>query len=189
MTSSTTVASLWNKLKAAALSLTVIALAVLSGCKPTDISTSAEDYYEDLTAFRALPQVDSTRLPEPVNIYPIASGNLSDVPPPPLEALELDATERLHHYIDTMAYLNGKKKFLQGYTVQVYTGLDRDMAYKAKEMVYKVLPEADPEISYEQPVYKVKVGWYRDKLIAERTYLTLKEQIPNTIVIPDRLSK
>lgn len=144
-----------------------------------------EAYYEDLSQYVEVPELDSTRLaadevagqaPEPVlQPGPAITGG--------------DITADLDRYVDTLASINAQNPYLQAYTVQVYTGNDREAAYAAKEKVYRVMPDAEPRVSYDQPNYKVKVGVYRERLQAEKVYLKLHRSIPATIVIPERISK
>lgn len=187
MTSKTIVASSWNNLKTVGALLLCSALLLISSCKPTQRTVEpVEPYYEDLSQYIASPELDSSRLPEtpaPVVSAPEGLGT----PAPAITGG--DVTADLNHYVDTLASINAQNPYLQVYTVQVYTGNDREQAYKAKEAVYRLMPDAEPRISYDQPNYKVKVGVYRERLDAEKVYLKLHRSIPATIVIPERIRK
>gem|GEM_PF-4059268 len=48
-------------------------------------------------------------------------------------------------------------------------------------------PESRPETKYEQPIYKVRVGEFGDRLEAQATYAELLEEFPDAAVIPSRI--
>lgn len=187
MISKTIAVSLWSKCCRIVPVAALLSLITLQACNPTKgITESKEDYYEDLTAYLAMPEVDSAQLAAGPIRRPAEPQAVPDGEP---ATFTHDVTAELQHYIDTVAAINSKNPYMSGYTVQVYTGSDRNEAYDAKEAVYMVMPDADPEVTYEQPVYKVKVGWYRERLEAERVYLQLHRKIASTIVIPERRRK
>ena len=187
MISKTTVVSLWSKLRGSLPLAIATVLIVTQACQPTGkVAQSQGDYYEDLTAYMAMPKVDSAQITDPSAVVIATPQTTPDGSQP--EFIH-DVTTELQNYIDTLSDIISKNPYLPGYWVQVYTGSNRDEAYDAKEAVYMLLPDADPEVTYEQPVYKVKVGWYRERLEAERVYLKLHRKIASTIVIPERKHK
>ena len=54
-------------------------------------------------------------------------------------------------------------------------------------MVYNILPDSRPETKYEQPIYRVRVGEFGDRLQAQNVYAELAEEFPGAIVIPSRI--
>jgi len=76
--------------------------------------------------------------------------------------------------------------YYSGFTVLVYSGVDRNEAFRTKETLSTVFPELNPEIQYQQPRYLVKVGSYGFKIEAQPAYYQLKTQFPAARIIQDR---
>lgn len=56
---------------------------------------------------------------------------------------------------------------LRGYRVQIFTGHDRDEAMRAKSLFIKYFPDVDNYLEYEEPNYKVRVGDFLSKGLAQ----------------------
>ena len=69
----------------------------------------------------------------------------------------------------------------------VYSGLDRDLAFKTQEKISMLFPDVKPAIQYEQPRYLVKVGKYAYKVEALKTYHLIKTEFPSARIIQDRI--
>lgn len=76
--------------------------------------------------------------------------------------------------------------YFNGFTVLVFSGVDRNEAFKIKDNLDLLFPELNPEMQYQQPRYLVKVGKYGFKIEAQSTYYKLKEQFPASRIIQDR---
>lgn len=76
--------------------------------------------------------------------------------------------------------------YFTGFTVLVYSGIDRNEAFKVKEELVTMYPELIPELQYQQPRYLVKVGTFGFKIEAQPIYYKLKPQFPATRIIQDR---
>lgn len=76
--------------------------------------------------------------------------------------------------------------YFSGFTVLVYSGVDRNEAFKNRDDLALAFPELSPEIQYEQPRYLVKVGQYGYKIEAQRAFSILKAQFPMARIIQDR---
>jgi hypothetical protein len=98
-----------------------------------------------------------------------------------------DISKEIEILIDTINSYSRKREFIMGFTVQVYTGRNREEAFKAKEIIYEITEEYDPEVSYIQPNFKVKIGKFLERIEARRLKESLKDDFPNAIVIPERL--
>ncbi|WP_277481445.1 SPOR domain-containing protein [Catalinimonas alkaloidigena] len=94
--------------------------------------------------------------------------------------------DSLNYFLDEVTDRNAENNSYQGYTVQVYTGNSREKANEAKNMVYGILPEASPTITFDPPNYKVKVGEFTDRLEAQPTYSSLKGNFPVVLIVPER---
>lgn len=76
--------------------------------------------------------------------------------------------------------------YYSGFTVLVYSGVDRNEAFRTKDALSTLFPELNPEMQYQQPRYLVKVGAYGFKIEAQPAYNQLKTQFPAARIIQDR---
>jgi len=76
--------------------------------------------------------------------------------------------------------------YYSGFTVLVYSGVDRNEAFKTKDALSLLFPDLSPEMQYQQPRYLVKVGTYGFKIEAQPVYYQLKTQFPASRIIQDR---
>ena len=83
---------------------------------------------------------------------------------------------------------NKSIKFTQGYRIQVYSGNSQDVAEKAKETVYRLDSNLEPEIIYFTPNFKVKVGNYYDRVEAYETLVKIRQAFPQALLLPERVS-
>ena len=103
----------------------------------------------------------------------------SDVP--------LHVNKRLDAILDTIAMRNKSVKFVNGFRIQIYVGNDRKSADDAKIYTYQKYPEIYPYLSYQQPIYKVKIGDFLSRMDAERYYSDIKDLYPSAMILPDRV--
>ena len=144
----------------------------------TKTTASAQSYSEDLTVFRppvianeSLEAIDNEQEP-------------AQIPQSP----EWDITYKLDSLLDSISVNNQKKKFIQGYTIQVYTGSSRKEANVAITDVYSILPGRKPKITYDLPNYKVKVGKFYHRLAAQRDFASIRRHYKNAILVPQQFS-
>jgi hypothetical protein len=151
----------------------------LIACKTAAPSTtSSGSFQDDLSVFRPTFKIEvkeeKTDSQEPVVI----------AYPEPINAVNA----RLTSYLDTLASNNKKVKYIDGYTILVYTGTNRDMAMQAKNDAYKLASKHRPDIQFKQPTYRVKVGRFADRLEAQKVYAKLRLQFENAIIIPEKVA-
>jgi hypothetical protein len=95
---------------------------------------------------------------------------------------ELDAVRA------TLAENNKLLRYAQGYRVQVYSGNSRDEANRLITQLRLSLDQDKPELVYDPPNYKVKVGDYFHKYEAYRLYVQLLPSYPAAIIVQDRIN-
>jgi len=78
--------------------------------------------------------------------------------------------------------------YLPGFTIQVYSGRSREAANRAKNAVYDILLDEKATVSYDQPMFRVKVGQYYTRLEAEKSFNLLRERFSQALVLPQRIS-
>jgi len=155
--------------------LLILTLSLGACASLTKTPNSKQDYTEDLTVFRP-PVVNSTEHPdseEPVEII---------IPEEP----EWDITYKLDSLLDSIAVNNQRQKYIQGYTIQVYTGSSRTDANDVRNEVFRILPGTRPKVTYDLPNYKVKVGKFFHRLEAQRDFADIKDRFKNAILVPQQ---
>ena len=137
-------------------------------------SSTPVKYSEDLQTYRPEVATDTTETPDQAT-------DDQEVEPVDHES------ELINGKLSALNGTNRRSGTTAGYTIQVYSGTSRDLASKAKAKVYRILPESRPETKYEQPIYKVRVGQFGDRLEAQATYAELLDEFPEAAVIPTRI--
>lgn len=89
--------------------------------------------------------------------------------------------------LDSIYRQNLDKGFIDGYTIQVYSGIKREDALNVKKRMTQSLPDLESDVEYRQPNFRVRTGKYFTRLEAQKDYLSVKRYFPNAIVIPDRI--
>jgi hypothetical protein len=96
--------------------------------------------------------------------------------------------KQLDEVLDSISSLNLSQKYVDGYTIQVYSGTKREDALNVKKQLVISFPEMESDIQFQQPNFRVKVGRYLQQLDAQRDYMALRKAFPNAILIPDKIS-
>lgn len=150
------------------------------GSAPQRSTAYTVDYEEDLSVHRTVadfPDPDKpASAPRPTTGRPEEAVTVSN-----------DITDELDRLSENVAQKNRSIKSIPGFKVQVYSGNSREMAEQAKRQVYHVLPDAQPEVKYQPPNYKVQVGQFTERLQAQKTFSMLKKEFPGALIIPDRI--
>lgn len=105
----------------------------------------------------------------------------------PLSDMPLHVNKKLDAILDTISMRNKSIKFTNGFRIQIYVGNDRKAADDAKIYTYQKYPEIFPYLSYQQPIYKVKIGDFLNRMDAERYYADLKDLYPSAMILPDKV--
>ncbi|MCV9387913.1 SPOR domain-containing protein [Reichenbachiella ulvae] len=154
--------------------------ALLQFCAPTaSTSTSSSSYSEDLSVYRKSydeePEEESTEEESAVVVPKV------DVEPTHDISAELDSVTNL--------LLESKKDvhYVDGFSIQIYSGNDRDKANDYKSKAYELLETQSPRVIYEQPNYKVRVGEYYTKLEANKDFNLLKNNFSRAVLIPSKI--
>ena len=135
---------------------------------------------EDLSQYR--PKYKSSVEPEIISTEgnkTMPSSTVTDAP--------LHVNKRLDAILDTIAMHNKSIKFTNGFRIQIYVGSDRKSADDAKIYTYQKYPEIFPYLSFQQPIYKVKIGDFLNRMDAERYFSDIKDLYPSAMILPDRV--
>jgi hypothetical protein len=82
---------------------------------------------------------------------------------------------------------NEENAVYDGYTIQVYRGSSRRDAENARYKAGQIFPEMNPSLTYFQPMYKVQMGSFIDRLEANRIFEEVKEEFPQALLLPDKI--
>ncbi|HEU5148819.1 MAG TPA: SPOR domain-containing protein [Chryseosolibacter sp.] len=99
----------------------------------------------------------------------------------------LAVNDQINTVLDSIHQQNISKGYVDGYTIQVYSGTKREDALNVKKKMTQSLPDLPSEVEYRQPNFRVRSGKYFTRLEAQQDYLEVKRHFPNAIVIPDRI--
>ena len=138
-------------------------------------------YEEDLSIYRPKFKSANESDTQSSDSQPVKSSksSISDAP--------LHVNKKLDAILDTIAMRNKSVKFTNGFRIQIYVGNDRKSADDAKIYTYQKYPEIFPYLSYQQPIYKVKIGDFLNRMDAERYYSDIKDLYPSAMILPDRV--
>lgn len=163
--------------------LWILMLSFSAGCGIINITKSGSssdryrDYNEDLgssrVTFPELPELDlSTSTAE---VSHAGAG----------AAVDNDLQEALAHFADAKS----EEPYFSGFTIMVYSGVDRDEAFKTRNDLYSSIPDITANMQYQQPRYLVKVGEYVNRIEALLLYEKIKEKFPAARIIQDRFQR
>ena len=139
--------------------------------------TTVKPHYENLTDNRpTFPAVvDSTLKNEDEKDFELM---------PPEHAV----TEQVNEVLDSIARFNKERLFVDGYTIQIYSGVRRDEAMNAKKKVMDVFRDVVTDIHYQQPKWSLKTGSYYSRLEAQRDLRKMKQIFPTAILVPEKVA-
>lgn len=161
------------------VAIVVLTGAILNGCAAqmaTSSSTTAHS--ENLSAYRPRISGDSSKKEAPV----MASADKVYVANPVLHV-----NKKVDTVLDSIDRINQSKKFVDGYTLQVYSGTNREEAMDTKRRMSSNVPELSATLQYNQPKFRVTVGSYFSRLEAQKDLTHIKQFFPNTILVPERV--
>jgi hypothetical protein len=157
---------------------------VLAGCITKPAYMSSVDYDEDLSVYR-LNYTDSVKVKESKNQSSSTEAETITYNTPNIKPSH-DVTSSLNVFLDSVAQRNRQYDYYTGYTIQVYSGQERQKATETKDDVYMVLPDAKPAVHFESPFWKVKVGKFYNTIEAQKTFVKIKAEFPNAIIVPEK---
>jgi len=163
-------------------SLLVGALILLAGCKPAQQAQTSQSgkYSEDLSLLRPKAEVSNEEN---------ATGSEKEKREPKVYVEpQFTVNKQLDAVLDSIDRINLTRKFIDGYTVMVYSGTKKEDAMNAKKQLTISIPGMDSEVQYIQPNFRVKVGKYFTRLEAEKDYEQIKRYFPSAIVVPDKIA-
>lgn len=158
-----------------------LVILVTHGCKPPQRTSTSQGgrYYEDLSAYR--PAIEEKQT---------INGTTQEEPrrdPKTYVEAQYAVNKQIDFVLDSIDRINLNRKFIEGFTIQVYSGLKRDDALTVKKNLLSYLPQLESEVQYIQPNFRVKTGRYFTRLDAQKDYMAIKRYFPGAIVVPDKI--
>ncbi|MBS1951967.1 MAG: SPOR domain-containing protein [Bacteroidetes bacterium] len=133
-------------------------------------------YHEDLSKWR--PKVEVAAETKSHDSIEIAKPNV--VPTQMINA-KVDAV------LDSIDQFNRLNKFIDGYTIQIYSGQKRGEAMDLKKKLQEEIPDLTGNLLYQQPKFRVTVGKYFTKVEAQPDLLRLKRKFTAAIIVPEKI--
>lgn len=161
-------------------SVKLLLLVLLAGCatkKPSTTTTQGGNYSEDLSVWR--PKIEAST--------ETSKSTTDERKPTTYVEPKYTVNKQVDAVLDSIDRINLTRKFVDGYTIQVYSGLKREDALNVKKQLNLSLPEVESEVHYQQPNFKVKVGKYYTRLDAQKDYHAVKKIFTSAIVIPEKI--
>lgn len=158
--------------------LIIFFLASITACvslRNTNKSNSDDSYSEDLSAYLPKdPESSSTTLTienedEAIDTTLIITARLDS-------ALLLVTT-----------YNDEKTQYIDGLTIQLYSGSDRSKAKEVQMRAYRHFPDNNPRIIFDQPNYKVRMEEFYSQLEAYPVFKAVQSKFPKAILVPTRI--
>lgn len=163
-------------------------LLFLAGCssKVTTPGTAPGPgkYSEDLSGLRT-----ATESPTDTTKNPALVKN-TDTKRDPLKYVEARhaVNAPLDAVLDSIDRINVNNGVVDGFTIQLYSGIRREDALDVKKQLATALPQIDSEVQFVQPNFRVRAGKYISRFDAHKDFMSVKKYFPNAIIIPDRIS-
>lgn len=94
---------------------------------------------------------------------------------------------KVDQVLDSIDRFNLTRRFVDGYTIQIYSGQKKEEALNASKKLLETYSDLKSNIQYQQPKFKVTVGKYFTRLEAQKDLLRLKRLFSSTILVPERI--
>jgi hypothetical protein len=167
------------------LAILIVSVLVIGGCSSKIGTTSTTDsgkYSEDLSVLRPNIVSDTARQSTSVKTTDGSKRNPSLY----LEARH-SVNETLDAVLDSIDRINLSNGLVDGFTIQLYSGIQRDEALNVKKQIATAMPTLDADLQFVQPNFRVRAGKYFSRLEAQKDYMAVKKIFPTAIIIPERL--
>jgi len=175
-----TVNTLLNGMKkhASYLSFTLLILQASCIAQQTGSQTLNDVYMEDLTQVRPSYEVKKT---DSVKDSP------SIIKQAPQATPTHTVNSKVNTVLDSLDKLNRLRTYIDGFTIQIYSGPNREDAISTKAKMVKAISDLEADIQYTQPKFRVTAGKYYSKLEAQKDLMRLKDYFPNAILLPEKI--
>ncbi|NOT75026.1 MAG: SPOR domain-containing protein [Cyclobacteriaceae bacterium] len=98
-----------------------------------------------------------------------------------------NVNKKVDGVLDSINHFNASRKLIDGFTIQIYSGQNREEAMLTKKKMSTDAGDLSSEMEYTQPKFRVKVGSYFSRLEAQKDLLRMKRLFPNAILVPEKI--
>jgi hypothetical protein len=98
----------------------------------------------------------------------------------------LNVNKKVDAVLDSIDKFNELRKFVDGYTIQIYSGTNREDAMNAKKKMSDA-QDFTAVMQYNQPKFRVTTGSYFTRLEAQKDFMRIKRLFPNSILVPEKV--
>lgn len=152
---------------------------ILASCKSKKATSDSRNAYSNYQE-----DIRTSSLPH----YPDFETQMSATgPTAPKSDQSIDG--ELQQVTARMIEKNSTEAYYSGYSILVYSGIDREKAFKTQEELRMYFPDMNVEMQYQQPRYLVKVGKYNFKIESQKNFALIKPQFPTARIIQDRFQR
>jgi hypothetical protein len=161
------------------IAFTLLSIHLLMGCAAQQKSID-KPYFENLSEVRSRVTVQADSLP---------AATITTMPEKP-ETVVFTKTvnEKVDVVLDSIDRFNLMRRSVDGYTIQIYSGQNREEAMNTKKKMTTDLPELTANLQYQQPKFRVTVGKYYSKLEAYQDLSKLRTAFPAAILVPEKIA-
>ncbi len=135
-------------------------------------------YYENLSDIRP-------RVSAPVDTTPT-------VPFTPVQPTSVLFTRtvnaKVDAVLDSIDRFNLIRRSVDGFTIQIYSGQNREDAMTTKMKMSADMPDLIANLQYQQPKFRVTVGKYYSKLEAYQDLSRLRNIFSSAILVPEKIA-
>jgi hypothetical protein len=93
-------------------------------------------------------------------------------------------TAQVEQRLRDQAFTNQNVKYASGFRVRAYLGLERDQVMNIRRQIISRYPDETDYITFKQPVYRLYVGDYVNKLDAARGLARVRQLVPRAELEP-----
>jgi hypothetical protein len=158
----------------------LLCLVTLAGCKGTQSTTTNTE--EQSVAFSD--DLSNFIVPEPVAVYEAPK---TSEPKSAAKGVTVHDTERINSKVDAMVEHNQTVKWIDGYRLLIYSGINRKRAEEIQEELADGL-FGPAFLRYEQPNYKIFLGEYFTQFDAQIAHAKIKPFYEASIIVTDRIA-
>ena len=153
---------------------------VVNACVTVSTSSSGGKYSEDLSGYR--PKVEAADEAVGTDAPVIEDSSQVYIEP------TINVNDELKATLDSVAvYKRETINYIEGFTIQVYGGDSRATARDARMDVLRYFPDTEPQMIFDQPNYKVRIGKYYTRLDAQPLFMDIRRRFPTAILVPTRI--
>jgi cell division protein FtsN len=98
-----------------------------------------------------------------------------------------NVNKKVDGVLDSIDRINLTKRYVDGFTIQIYSGQKREEAMLAKQKMVSEAGDLASNLQYIQPKFRVTVGSYITRIEAQKDLVRLKHHFSTAILVPEKI--